>query len=126
MDTIKSIFKKVVIGFFSLVVLVVALVFLFGEEQVPTPAATEQPSLGTYTIDGDDSLFDGYSDPTVKIWASNTDNDLTDDITGRTIIKKLERATEVELIQRGDGGHYCKVRHQSDEGWLACEWLQKK
>ena len=33
MDTIKSIFKKVIIGFFSLVVLMIALAFLFGEEK---------------------------------------------------------------------------------------------
>ena len=106
-----------------MVVISIIAAAMSGDETI-MPEPTQQSPLGTYTVDGDDSLFDGYSDPTVKIWTSNTDNDLTDDITGRTMVKKLERGTEVELIQRGDGGHYCKIRHESDEGWLACEWLQ--
>lgn len=120
MDTVKKIFKWVTIGFFSLVILIVAIAFLFGEEETTTEVM-EQSTLGTFTIDGDDSLFDGYSDERIEIWNSESPDTLSD---ARTLIKKLDRGTEVELLQRDSDDWYCKVKHGSDIGWLACEWLK--
>jgi hypothetical protein len=106
------------------VVLTIILAIFAGDTETNTSEAVEQSSLGTYTIDGDDSLFDGYSDAGVEIWASSAMDTLSDDVSDRTLVTKLERGTEVELLQRDSNGYYCKVRRANNEGWLACEWLQ--
>lgn len=118
MQKFMKILKWVAIGFFSLIVISVLMAIFSSDE--PVAEVTEQPTLGMYKIDGDDSLFDGYSDARVEIWASEVPDTLSDD---RTLVTKLERGTEVELLQRDDNDYYCKVRHNGDEGWLACEWL---
>ena len=126
MQKFMKILKWVVIGFISLVVLTIILAVFAGDTETGTPEAVEQSSLGTYTIDGDDSLFDGYSDAGVEIWASSAVDTLSDDTNDRTLVTKLERGTEVELLQRDNNGYYCKVQHTGNEGWLDCEWLQVK
>jgi|GEM_PF-3256114 hypothetical protein len=124
MQKFMKILKWVAIGFVSLLVLTIILAMFAGDTETVTLEAVEQPSLGTYTIDGDDSLFDGYSDAGVEIWASSELNTLSDDINDRTLVTKLARGTEVELLQRDGNDYYCEVRHSNNKGWLACEWLQ--
>lgn len=124
MQKFMKILKGVAIGFITLVAVMILLAVIFDDEEV-TPVAIEQPTLGLYTIDGDDSLFDGYTDERVEIWASSAVNTLSDYVTDRTLVTKLGRGAEVELLQRDENGYYCKVRHKNSEGWLDCEWLIK-
>lgn len=97
---------------------------LLGNKKTTGPLVTKQPIIATYTIHGDHSMFDGYNDAEVKIWASSEENTLSDDITDRTLVTNLERGDEVELLQHDEDGYYCKVRHATNEGCLDCEWLQ--
>lgn len=115
--------KAVGIGFIVLFVLLMLLANVGGDSE-PQETVTEQQSMGTFTIDGDDSLFEGYTDQGVEIWSSDVENDLTDDISKRTLVAKLSRGTEVELLQRGTSDWYCQVRYGNDVGWLACDWLK--
>lgn len=147
MQRIIKIVKGVTIGFLSLMILSVIIAYTFGEdtptengiveqtmitedtpEETPPPpsketppAVTEQPSLDIYTINGDDSLFEGYTDARVEIWASNAHDTLSD---SRTLVTKLKRGTEVELLQRDSDNWYCKIKKANHVGWLACDWLE--
>lgn len=120
MQKIKTLLK--IVGGLFLVILTLLIILAFTLDEETTSEVTEQASLGAYVVDGDDSLFDGYSDARVEIWASEVPDTLSD---SRELITKLERGTEVELLKRSDDKWYCQVRNDSVVGWLACEWLKQ-
>ena len=115
--------KMVGIGLGALFVLLMILANAGGDPE-PQEVVQEQQSLGMFIIDGDNSLFEGYSDQGVEIWTSDIENDLSDDVSKRTLVIKLARGSKVELLQRGASDWYCQVRHENETGWLACDWLQ--